>query len=232
MRVSSVLMILLPVVLLAACSGSGNDARRSGRTAAMLERIPTIDVSSRQFSRAIDLKAAGRCDEAIPLFYRMALRGEGFELAQYHLSDCQFRKATPSATDSDWLEALLWMRRAAEAGAPEAQGRLARVYAEAPDGLRDPVEAAMWWTLYEDNPARKRPGFIPPAEADAAYILPLIAGSLPEGKARAAAFVKKIWNAPNGANPSADRPREEGGIEMLRPDGGPQGDRQRPPGGR
>lgn len=231
MRLPRLLLAVLLIALVAGCSsGPSSQSRRQGRTNAMLERIPTVDISSRQFSRAIDLKADGKCHEAAPLFYRMAIRGEGFELAQYHLADCLLRDAPQSAVNSAYLDALLWMRRAAEAGSPEAQAALAGLYAQGPSGIRNREEAAMWYALYDANPARKRPGFVPIPRERADEIEAAIADSRQAGEARASAWSKTIWTPPTGAMPPASEgpSRQDGGIEMLTPDGG---NRRRPPQG-
>src|SRR5258708_6322817 len=39
---------------------------------------------------AEDLRLHGRCDQAIPIFRHLALRGSGFEIAQYNLGLCLF----------------------------------------------------------------------------------------------------------------------------------------------
>ncbi|WP_150002650.1 sel1 repeat family protein [Iodidimonas gelatinilytica] len=215
------LLALSFVVFLAGCTADGPRERQKKR-AEMTERlsqIPTVDISSRLYSQALDLKAQNKCQEATPLFYQLSMRGDGFELAQYHLADCIFKAISQSATSTEWLDGLVWMRRAAEAGAPEAQGTLALIYATGPDGIRDLTEAAMWVTLFEKNPARKKPGFSSPISSTqlARINQALTSDARRAGEQRAENWKKILWPPVQGARPNAVAPRSEGGIQMLTP---------------
>lgn len=220
---------LLLTILISACA-SDQPRTRAEKEQAMTEQlsqIPTLDISSRLYSQALNLKSASNCAQAIPLFHQLSMRGEGFELAQYHLADCLFQTAPASATDTRWIEALLWMRRAAEAGVPQAQGVLATLYATGPANARDLAEAAMWYQLFTTNPARKKPGFS--SNLDRADIIriesALTRPALTEGKIRADNFRRFHWSPP-GQKPVAPEPalrdedgRNKGGIELLSPTG-------------
>lgn len=219
--------VLLVTGLLSACASDKPRTRAEKERAVteQLSQIPTLDISSRLYSQALNLKSAGDCALAIPLFHRLSMRGEGFELAHYHLADCLFKTAPESATDTRWIEALLWMRRAADAGVPQAQGALAALYATGPDNARNLAEAAMWYQLFKNNPARKKPGFSSNLDRmDIIRIENALTGpALAEGEARAANFTRFHWSPPDQKPASGpamrdEEKREDGGIELLSPD--------------
>lgn len=155
--------LLALVFALGACSSGDNSGRRTSvpQGGALMQALQVMDVSSRAYSQAIQAKSNGDCARAVPQLYGLALRGSGFELAQYHLADCLMQSVERTAVSTDYLEALVWMRRAAEAGSPEAQAALAAEYLDGPADLRDRQQAAQWYVLYRDNGAKNRPGFKP-----------------------------------------------------------------------
>ena len=206
---------------LAACTGGGDDRAVSAERFEQVRQIPSVDVSSRLYTQALEMKTAGDCAGAIPGFYELAQRGEGYELAQYHLADCLLRDAEPSLGSTTYLDALVWMRRAAEAGSPEAQAALALIYLEGPEGLRDPAEAAFWYELALANPAAKRPGARP---LDRDKRLRLEAALDPDLRAAARERVKSwhktVWRAPRLARTPAARDRNREGLGPMREIGG------------
>lgn len=118
------------------------------------------------FIRAEELRAAGDCIGASALYYRLARRGAGFERSQFGLAECLLvGDQPPDFTDTRMIEGLLWLRRAAEAGLPDAQLRLAELYLSGPDALRDPAEAAFWWAVFERNGQRRAVGYVEPEAA-------------------------------------------------------------------
>lgn len=205
---------LLLGLVLAGCAG-GEDAPRTPEERVeqlmSMQELPTVDVSARLYTQALELKATGNCTAAIPPFYSLASRGDGYELAQYHLATCLLGNAEPSMTSTDFLEGLLWLRRSAEAGAPDAQGELARLYVEGPPGMRNLAEAALWYELYLANPAAKRPGFSPMPRA----VTQRLDQALPDdlraaARERTRGWRKTIWRAPDGSMATlgeSDRPR-------------------------
>lgn len=200
-------------LLLAACAGGDAPRTPEERVEQLMamQEMPTVDVSARLYTQALELKAAGKCPAAIPPFYALASRGEGYELAQYHLGACLLAEAEPAITATGFLEALLWLRRSAEAGSPDAQGELARLYLEGPPAVRDLGEAALWYELYLVNPAAKRPGFSPVPRAVAQRIEAALAEDVrAAARERARAWRKTVWQAPDGGMATlgqSDRPR-------------------------
>ncbi|RMD90724.1 MAG: sel1 repeat family protein [Alphaproteobacteria bacterium] len=197
--VAFILLMALPA-LTGCAGGGGNPREQAAQRLEQVRQIPTVDVSSRLYTQALEMKAAGNCAGAIPGFYALAQRGAGYELAQYHLADCLLAGAPRSLSATRFLDGLVWMRRAAEAGSPEAQGALALLYLDGPAGLRDAAEAAFWYELSLANPAAKRPGFTPldrsKRERLEAALSPALRAAARE---RIQGWQKVVWSAPKGA---------------------------------
>jgi len=165
--------------------------------------LAIIDISPRLYLRALELKASGNCEQAIPMFYRLAQRGEGFELAQFHLGECMMRAAEQTPSDTGFLTGLVWVRRAAEAGNPQAQATLALFYLGGPEALRDREEAALWFALFERNPARKRPAFSSPlSDSDREQIEAALGAELrAQAAERARNWTRSVWAPPGEGMP-------------------------------
>ena len=192
---------------LAACGGDGAD--RPEGPPAMLERgmkgrgnlvRAGLDANT-VYTQAIDLKSKGDCKGASERLRFVAALGPGYENAQSALGDCLMRLAGSAEFSSDYIEGLMWLRRAADAGWPEAQFDLAASHLNGPALIRNNQEAAYWLALYDDNPEKARVGFVAP---DAASVSALHAGlstaDLAAGKRRAAQWQKKLWLPPTPAN--------------------------------
>ncbi|MEN3977107.1 hypothetical protein [Emcibacter sp. SYSU 3D8] len=159
-----------------------------------------VDRISNAYVRAVELQAAGDCEKASRLLFRVAMQGIGYEDAQRRLGECTIVLAKGERTR--YLDGIVWLRRAAEAGWPEAQGSLAYEYATGP--MADGVEAARWLTLYENNPRMKRLGFTPMTADKLARIRAMITPEqLAKGQAAAAAFVPVTWTPPAAAKRDA-----------------------------
>lgn len=178
-------------ILLSGCSG---DQQGPGsRGAIPRQQGPNInDV----FARGVELHEAEDCRKAVPHLYQAAFHGPGYEDAQWRLGECLMRRTPPAISSTQYLEGLMWTRRAAEAGWPEAQARLAVVYTQ--DDLMRPIEAAMWLTLADRNLGRSRIGFVPLSPDTMATIRARLAPSdIAEGEARANGWKKTVWRPPS-----------------------------------
>ncbi len=180
------------------------------------------------YATATELHARGKCREAAAIYFQVAMQGKGYEDAQYRLGECLIRLAGTADFSTDYLEGLVWLRRAAEAGWPEAQGALAVQYLEGPQNMRNPVEAAMWLNLYENNIGQKRLGFTPLATASIDRLkTTLNAADRAEGDRLAQSWRPVVWkpiaSIPAGGRASRDRERDE-----FRQDGRRRPDGQRP----
>lgn len=191
MRKSSISFVAALAVAVLFISGCSNGQRGPG--AGARPQQPNInDV----FARGVELHEAEDCRKAVPHLYQAAFHGPGYEDAQWRLGECLMRRAQPAISSTQYLEGLVWIRRAAEAGWPEAQARLAVAYTH--DGLMRPVEAAMWLTLRDQNVRRSRIGFVSlPPETLANIRARLSPSQIAEGEARANAWKKTLWRPPS-----------------------------------
>jgi hypothetical protein len=108
--------------------------------------------------KAEDLRLNGHCDQALPIFRRLAARGPGYEIAQYNLGLCllDVSKADPDAQHAASVraEAAENIIKAANGGLPKAQSSLVVMYLDGNGVERDPVQAGMWALIYHANGAR------------------------------------------------------------------------------
>lgn len=166
------------------------------------------------YSEGLDLKTKGDCPGAIEKLRPVANIGPGYENAQTALGACLLQVGSKSPEPSaDYFDGLTWLRRAADAGWPEAQSTLAMAHAFGPSAIRNGEEAAYWTTLYETNPSKLRIGFVPlPARDLAALEKSLSPADKNAGIARARVWKRTIWLPPPpvpGASESKPGPRRE-----------------------
>jgi TPR repeat protein len=105
--------------------------------------------------KAEELRLAGKCDEAVPILRRLS---DNDDIAQYNLGLCLIAlgKKEQDAARSAGLEreGAQWILRAANQGLPNAQASLVSVYLDGSGVAADPVEAAKWSLLYQENGTR------------------------------------------------------------------------------
>ena len=168
------------------------------------------------YADAMALKAKGDCANAIPKLRQIAGLGPGYEGAQTALGECLLRGAGNADISSDYLEGLTWLRRAADGGWPEAQGRLAFAHAVGPTAIRNPEEAGYWLALYQANTGKSRVGFVPlPADQLASIDTAIPAAAKAAGAKRAETWERKVWippTTPPTQGPSSHRVERREGI--------------------
>ena len=160
---------------------------------------PGVDANA-AYTEGVDLKTKGDCKAAALKLRLPANIGPGYENAQTALGDCLLKIAGTSDLSSDYLEGLTWLRRAADAGFPEAQAVLADAHANGPAALRNFAEAAYWLALYDANSGKARVGFIPyDPQALAAIRAKIPAADKAAAEKRAATWERKVWLPPTPA---------------------------------
>ena len=211
--------LALALALVTAACGGGSE-----------RKPPPLTDSSKVLEEGTQQMAAGKCDQAVPYLYHLADQGQGFEIAQYRLGKCRLTQGGGDPNSDATLDGLLWMRRAAGGGQPEAQGDLAIFYTEGPAKLRDPVEAAMWLAIYESNGRRHLVGFNPMPVATLRQLKDTLGdANLAEGQKRANAWRQIPWNPPDRVL----KPTGAGGQRFTPPPadmGGPTGQGGKEPG--
>ena len=110
-------------------------------------------------------------------YYRAAQAGHTgaqYRLAQLHLFGLPQAAVGPDTglfgpirrRGADYRAALLWARRAALAGAPDAQAMLAYILSSGPEELRDPDAALEWYRKSaEQNCPQGRLGYVIASDA-------------------------------------------------------------------
>lgn len=172
-------MASIAALLFSACASDGPRGKRGGgpgggmgdSNAQMTEHgggFGTVDFNA-LYRRTMEQKANGDCQKTLAPLQTLAHQGPGYEGAQQALGECLLQNAAPDAV-TDQLNALLWLRRAAEGGRTEAQGALAAVYLDGPDALRNRPQALFWYALYKDNASRGRVAFVALASATEARL--------------------------------------------------------------
>jgi TPR repeat protein len=150
------------------------------------------------YAEGLDFKNQGNCPAAVLRLRRVASIGPGYENAQTALGACLLdigAKTNPPAPEYD--EGLTWLKRAADAGWPEAQATLAQAYAFGPVNVRSGEEAGYWLALYQANPSKARIGFAPMIAGDIAAIeKTLSAEERALGAKRAITWERKVWIPP------------------------------------
>jgi hypothetical protein len=183
---------------LSGCSGPSREREQGVAIAGIDGRISVIrpgqDVNA-AYSEGLDLKNQGNCAGAILKLRPIASLGPGYENAQTALGTCLLESAAKDKElSADYLDGLMWLRRAADAGWPEAQGALAGAHAFGPTTIRNGEEAAYWLALYQTNPSKSRIGFTAMGPADVAAIEKSLSPAQKEtGATRAAEWQRKVW---------------------------------------
>jgi len=217
--------ILVLALAVTACSSKPSPRGRLPQDRNAVDRI------SNAYVRAVELQGQGDCEKAGKLLYRVAMQGAGYEDAQRRLGECNI--ALSKGDRTKYMDGIVWLRRAAEAGWPEAQAALAYEYATGP--MTDPADAAKWLTLYDGNPRTKRLGFTPyPADRLARIRARITPEQLAEGQAAAASFVPVVWAPPAAAKrDAAEDLRDGAGTDPAKSGPGPHrgDDGDRPIGG-
>ena len=176
------------------------------------------------YGEAITLKAKGDCPGAVIKLRQVAPLGPGYENAQTALGDCLLQGAGGADLSADYLDGLTWLRRAGDAGWPEAQARLAAAHGLGPTAIRNSEESAYWLALYRANTGKSRVGFVAlSAEQMAAIETAIPAAAKAAGEKRAESWTRKVWIPPpqlQGQAPGGMRAR---GMEQDR--GGSQNGR-------
>ncbi|MSO73307.1 MAG: sel1 repeat family protein [Rhodospirillaceae bacterium] len=149
------------------------------------------------FGAGMDLKAKGDCAGAAVKLRLVANMGPGYENAQTALGECLTNSGAPGSPTADFYEGMTWLRRAADAGWPEAQGRLAQIHALGPSAIRNGEEAGYWMALYDANATKSRLGFTPMEAQTLSTIRDAIsAADRVSGEKRAAQWQRKVWLPP------------------------------------
>ncbi|WP_375204567.1 hypothetical protein [Hyphococcus sp.] len=217
-------LIAITAILITACAPpkrGGPGAEFGARRAVGINRPSSLLAAARE------QQATQSCAKAAPAYRMVASYGEGYEIAQYELGACllEMTGANDAETALFRQEGVFWLSRAAWAGDPRAQGKLAEALSGAPGFAAshiapDPEAALMWSIIYMSNGARDTYALRPVPSPVSDHLKNVISEAASESaNAKAERFARVKMEA-FVAPPMA---QNAGG-----PQGGPQG-RGRPP---
>lgn len=153
-------------------------------------------------AKAEGLRLAGKCNEAIPIFRRLAARA-GFEIAEFNLGLCLFdvSKAEPDPQRAAGLrrEAADDVIKAANTGLANAQLKLVSMYLDGTGVVSDPVEAGKWALIYHSNGSRfviSLPDISPEMQARLDSALSTTGWSQAQSRADAWSPITQDWDGP------------------------------------
>lgn len=154
-RMGIVMLVTLSSFLLASCGSGGH---RRGDDGSVIPTARELDPASTHYSDTMDMANAGNCNEdVISVLTCYAYRGHGYEGAQTALGQCLIKtKKTENG--------LVWLKRAANAGWPDAQKALAQTYLAGNGVQEDNIQAGKWGFLYMKNPSLLSLGVQPDKE--------------------------------------------------------------------
>ncbi|WP_425410352.1 hypothetical protein [Hyphococcus sp.] len=163
------IFFLAAAIVACASSGRGGPGERRGPVG--------VNQPSALLAKARDIQAKQGCAKAAPTYRIVSSYGEGYEIAQYELGACLLEIEGGSVTETALFrdEGLFWLKRAAWAGNPRAQLKLAEILSGEPGSAvshisADPARAMVWSIVYDQNGARETYGLKP--------VGPIVAGHL------------------------------------------------------
>lgn len=230
LRLISLTMML---AVLASCASSPRGGSGGGP-----DRRPqsvSVNQPSLLLTKARAQQAEQGCAKAAPAYRVVAGFGAGYEVAQYELGACLLEMASAGTAEAELfsMESLFWLNRAAWAGNPRAQGKLAEMLSGAggvhDGGLRaDPETALMWVMVYDANGARELYNLPDIPVSVMTHLGGVLTPAMQKtASARAGAFRKiemAVFTPPAGA-----RQQGQGGQGRGRPEGGGRGEGRRKP---
>lgn len=222
--------ILLLAAVLASCASSGKADRRAGAGAEA--GPPNVNRPSALLARARNFQAREGCAKAAPTYRVVAGFGAGYEIAQYELGACLLEMEGDSDVETTLFrhEGLFWLNRAAWAGNPRAQLKLAEIlsgasrYEIAHVGA-DPERAMVWASIYERNGARETYGLKPVGPIVTAHLQSVLAADAIDAAREEALRFRKIEMAEFAPPPQERTGERSDGQTLGRP---PEGRRRRP----
>lgn len=185
-KAGATLALCAVAIILAACSGGGA-ARKRDADGRVIPTLAEQDPTSTLYAKSVSKAASGDCDqETFDVLTCFAYRGHGYEGAQMALGQCYIAKGKEA-------EGAEWVRRAADAGWPDAQKLMAMLYLKGEGVGQDPVEGAKWAKLYTRNPSLLSLGVQPDISIAQDFRASLTSEELATADRRMEAWVPSYW---------------------------------------
>jgi len=178
--------VCLGALGLAACGGGG-EVRQRDANGKLIPTASDLDPAGTLYAQTISRADGGDCSaDNISVLTCFSYRGHGYEGAQTSLGQCLLRGGKTA-------EGLTWLKRAADAGWPDAQKLLARIYFEGKIARQDNVEAATWNSLYMRNPSLLSLGVRPESDIGDKLRTTLTASERSAADQRISAWAPSYW---------------------------------------
>lgn len=107
---------------------------------------------------AEDLRLAGKCDQAVPIFRRLVDSPQSNPISKYNLGLCLLdlagAESDPTKAAGQRKEGASWIVQAANAGFGRAEDKAVSLYLDGIGVPADPVEAQKWALIYHSNGMR------------------------------------------------------------------------------
>jgi len=205
--VTAIVALCLVAFAITACSGGGA-ARKRDADGRVLPTLAEQDPAGTLYAKSISDAARGECDEGtLDVLTCFSYRGHGYEGAQTALGQCMI-------AGGEHAEGIEWVRRAADAGWPDAQKLLARTLLAGEITTRDTVEALKWGKLYSRNPALLSLGVQPDRDVALAFQGEATAEQNTEADRQVAAWTPRYWTPTTQVDQTVKRSCE---VEGRRP---------------
>src|SRR5690606_1359095 len=160
------------------------------------------------YAKSIRGAARGECDgRTLDVLTCFSYRGHGYEGAQTALGQGMI-------AGGEHAEGIEWIRRAADAGWPDAQKLLARTLLAGEVTTRDTVQAVKWGKLYSRNPALLSLGVQPDRDIALAFQGEVTSEQNAEADKQVAAWTPRYWTPTTQVDQTVQRSCE---VEGRRP---------------
>jgi TPR repeat protein len=177
-------LVAAAAIFLAACAAGGGHRRDADGN--LVPTAREIDPASTFYSDTVEAAEKGDCAGNIQPLTCFAYRGHGYEGAQTTLGQCLMRGGQAEA-------GIVWLKRAAEGGWPDAQKALAKLYLKGTGVPQSNVEAGLWTDLYSKNPSLLSLGVVPDMTLAEEVRAVLSADERTEARRRADNWLPSYW---------------------------------------
>lgn len=187
LRLGATLSLVAAAAFLLAACGTGGGHRRDADG----NLVPTareMDPAGTFYSDTIEAAEKGDCQDNIQALTCFAYRGHGYEGAQTMLGQCLMRTGKTG-------DGVVWLKRAADGGWPDAQKLLAHLYLDGKGVPQNNVEAGFWTDLYSKNPSLLSLGVQPDMSLAQQMRDTLSADEEAEARRRADAWLPTYWQS-------------------------------------
>ena len=183
-RLGQISLIALTGLMLTACA---SETHRRDSQGNIVLTARGLDPAGTRYSDTLDIANSGDCsEETITFLTCYAHRGHGYEGAQTALGQCNIHNNKVS-------EGVEWLKRAADAGWPDAQKILSQMYLDGKEVPNDNIQAGKWAALYSRNPSLLSLGVMPERKLMETVNATLSSGERLAADGEASKWIPRYW---------------------------------------